>query len=209
VIVFSNSVTSTINVTLTASVAGGCSDAVSKTFTIYALPGTCGFDAQRDYTGGPFNYKFEPTGGSATGISYTWLTGDGSLITSNGAGTEYNYDAPNKYCITMIATNSAGCECTTTKCVLPTTGIDNPSVLSGLVNMYPNPNTGVFTIDAGLLGVEKVKAEVFNTLGSLVYSNTADGSSMNIDLSAQASGVYTVKLYAGENVVTKLVTIAR
>lgn len=69
------------------------------------------------------------------------------------------------------------------------------------VEIYPNPNNGVFTIIAN----QNAKVEVINTIGHVVYNkNITDKETINLD--TQAEGIYFVRIKTEtENVVRKIV----
>ncbi|MES2617498.1 MAG: PKD domain-containing protein [Bacteroidota bacterium] len=205
---YASGVSQVYTVKLRADIAGGCSDSLSKSITIFPLPGTCNFDADRDYTTSLTNYKFTPTGGASTGINYTWLMGDGNQLSSSQGGVNYSFAGRNKYCITMIARNQAGCECATTKCINLATDIASAEIMNNNLSVYPNPNNGLFnvTFDAQ---VSEMTVYVYNTIGELVNTVTVDSNTANIDLSAMASGVYVVKVVTGNQVATKKITVTK
>ncbi len=62
------------------------------------------------------------------------------------------------------------------------------------VKLYPNPNSGQFTID--LSGNESVKATLYNTQGKVIerYRWRLDGDSYEFDISNQPKGVYYMKI---------------
>ncbi len=81
------------------------------------------------------------------------------------------------------------------------TGIDDMNTTQG-VHLFPNPNSGDFTI-TGLTAGKATLVEVVNTLGQVVYSKniTAGGKSdlINIRCGNLPAGVYILKLNTGDN----------
>lgn len=208
--VYGSTVSQTYTVKLKASIAGGCADSTSKTITIQPLPTTCSFDINGSYWAAQIlPLQFVPTGGPTTGITYTWITGDGNSLTSTAAGTSYKYKMHGKYCVTMVARNAAGCECSTTKCVKLTTDINSAESMNNSVSVYPNPNEGVFNVslDSELDG--EMLVNVYNTLGELVKSVAGVDNIAMVDMSDSASGVYIVKVVSGNRVATKMITLSR
>lgn len=207
---YGSSVSQTYTVQLKANIIGGCADSMSKTVTIQPLPTTCTFDVNGKLSAARTSpLQFVPTGGSLTNIKYTWLTGDGNQILSNGVGTQYQYAAPGKYCITMVASNDAQCQCTATKCITLTTDISTPEGMNNAVSIYPNPNSGIFNITLDATINTDMTVNVYNTLGELVKTVVVGGNTTTIDMSDFASGVYVVKVIAQEQVATKKITISR
>ena len=207
---YNSSISQTYTVQLKASIAGGCSDSISHTVTINPLPTTCNFDITGNNNAAR-NTKmvFTPTGGSTTGITYTWLTGDGNTVNSNGTGASYNYSAPGKYCVTMIASNAAGCECSTTKCVTMTTDITDAESMNNAVSVYPNPNSGLFNVSLSADINSDMTVKVFNTLGELVKTVVVNNNATEVNMTDCAAGVYMVKVYAENQVATKKITITK
>jgi PKD repeat protein len=207
---YGSTVSQTYTVKLKASIVGGCADSFSKTVTIQPLPTTCSFDINGKINAAKTSpMQFVPTGGLTTGITYTWLTGDGNSLTSTASGTQYTYASPGKYCVTMTAKNVAGCECSTTKCVALTTDISSAESMNNAVSVYPNPNSGIFNVTlAGEISSD-MTVNVYNTLGELVRTVVADANTTSIDLSEFASGVYVVKVIADNQIATKKITVSR
>ena len=76
----------------------------------------------------------------------------------------------------------------------PTVGIDDID-LAKLINVYPIPSNGDVTIS--LSTKEAVTAQVVNMMGSVVMDLGTITDGQNIDLTAQASGVYFVRFTSG------------
>jgi hypothetical protein len=61
--------------------------------------------------------------------------------------------------------------------------------------VFPNPSEGIFNVQIGDFASNKLKVEVVNMSGNIIYSNFNKGSSsLSINISDQPSGVYFVKL---------------
>src|SRR5690606_25225054 len=140
--------------------------------------------------------NFTPTGGSTDNTTYTWLTGDGNSMNSTADGAEYAYQAAGKYCVTKIARNDAGCECSSTKCVTINTNLNDAESMTNAVSIYPNPDRGIFTAALALANYEQMTINVHNTIGELVKTIVLDSNNTTVDLSDHASGVYTAQLSA-------------
>jgi len=67
---------------------------------------------------------------------------------------------------------------------------------------YPNPNSGVFTLEWSAL--EATRVIIYNGLGQVVASQPiAQGSTSTvIDLSGKAAGIYRAVIYGIEGTVT-------
>jgi len=94
------------------------------------------------------------------------------------------------------------------KCFNSTVSVNTQSV-DETVNVYPNPTSGVVTLDLKGSMAQTAKVEVYNAMGQMVmnqnYSEAA--SKFEINLSGNATGVYTIKLISEGTVVTKRVVL--
>jgi PKD repeat protein len=126
-----------------------------------------------------------PAGGvySGPGVENGWFN-----PASAGVGTHtitYSYVDPNN------------CENFDTETILvdPCTGINDLSDLTG-IKIYPNPTTGIVTIDFGL-NTGAFEFVVMNTLNKVVYSGSTfavTGKSLNLDLTHLVKGISFIKL---------------
>jgi hypothetical protein len=93
-----------------------------------------------------------------------------------------------------------------------TTGINNGSELSKAITIYPNPSTGLFTVNTNLSSSKTARIVVTNMLGQDVatVNNQAMGQGQfNLDLRSQAAGVYLVNIYTENEVVVKRIVISK
>jgi uncharacterized repeat protein (TIGR03803 family) len=78
---------------------------------------------------------------------------------------------------------------------VPALGIDNINQSSGIVNLYPNPNNGIFTIVFGhaeLVSASQTIIEIYNMLGENVLTEILHSvqDDNRINLTGQPSGIY-------------------
>lgn len=66
------------------------------------------------------------------------------------------------------------------------------------VNIYPNPTSGMLTIECAEFEVTKV--ELYNMLGACIYEEVCQGSDMKIDMSNYLKGVYIIKIWSDSKV---------
>jgi hypothetical protein len=138
--------------------------------------------------------------GGTSPYTYAWSPGGGTKATMSGL-TQGTY--------TITVTDAHGCTATFTKnlicggiikrdgqedadsnIVTCCAGIDN-------INLYPNPNTGQFTVEIRNyeLGITNVTAEVYNMLGEKVYAQSnIQHRIFNINISNQPNGVYLIHI---------------
>jgi hypothetical protein len=87
------------------------------------------------------------------------------------------------------------------------TGIGNPSPDAVSVTVYPNPTTGIFTINNVETQLTSCNLEIYNLLGEKVYSSRIQHPISSINISNQPSGVYFLKIIDldGSSVVKKII----
>lgn len=99
----------------------------------------------------------------------------------------------------------AGTDCGVWKRSIEVLGINELSNNSQFT-LYPNPNKGKFEIHTS--SINEVDIEIFSFLGEKVFSTTNfTEKSIEIDLSNSLKGIYFVKLYDGEKVLSKKIVI--
>jgi PKD repeat protein len=183
----------TYSVKLIANLVDGCSDSVIKTVNVSPLPSTCDFNYTRNWNTNSKNFTLTPSGGSMSGINYVWIMGDGNTLNSSGNGTNHTYIGNTKYCVTMIASNQAGCECSTTKCIDVMTDVN--TIENQRFTVFPNPSNGQFKITfENEIALPIIK--IFNNLGQVVFENQFNQNveSVDINLSHLAKGIYSVNV---------------
>jgi methionine-rich copper-binding protein CopC len=96
---------------------------------------------------------------------------------------------------------------TTGACRLGEINVANDNEL----NIYPNPNTGQFTIDFSEINSDKITSiHVKNMLGEDVYSAQLNSPQQTINLSnSVADGVYIVEVLTSKTSITKQVIIQK
>jgi poly(3-hydroxybutyrate) depolymerase len=80
-------------------------------------------------------------------------------------------------------------------------GVNNLSSLPSLIEVYPNPSTGNFTVNLERLAGENFSIEMIDAMGRVVESKTGLGNEkVSINTENLAHGIYIVKINAGESV---------
>jgi hypothetical protein len=158
-----------------------------------------------DYPNGVTAVKFTPA--NLTYTKYEWFFGEGAtaVTTSASPSTTHVYPYLGKFNVILEATNNQGCTCRGSETVA-WTGLEDISG-SGIISIYPNPNQGVFTINNNLSAAKPMTVEVFNILGSKIYSETTTASELKVDLGSVAKGVYVVKVMTEGNKYTAKVNV--
>jgi hypothetical protein len=125
--------------------------------------------------------------------SETWDFGDGN--SSNSANPNHTYADTGYYNVThIICIDDCGCD-TLMMTIYVDGSITSTIVVAGIQNieLYPNPNNGLFTVDWQGIQIRNIK--IWSVDGRLVYNRNIDNQvSQNIDMSKTATGVYIVQL---------------
>jgi hypothetical protein len=137
----------------------------------------------------------------SSGNTYTWkrynsIPPSGSPSSSSGSSLTINNIRDGTYTVILEARRGSGA-CGLTR---DTVYLDVPTSLgvdTGSFGIYPNPNTGSFTILAPTADTYQV--QVLDVAGRIVVRDTFTGSTHQMRVSLPA-GIYQVRLIAGEKV---------
>jgi hypothetical protein len=67
------------------------------------------------------------------------------------------------------------------------------------VKIYPNPSKDILNVDFGTFETQKIKLNIIDNLGQVVYSLNNANPKEEIDLSFLASGVYYLRIESDDN----------
>ena len=193
--VYSPSTSTTYNVELVASIEGGCSDTARSTITINETP-SCAYTQTSTGDNWGREWVFSPANKSYGSDAYTWL------IEGQGVYREVEptvvFTEPTTYRVKLLINTTDGCGC------LDSLGsIDIEDAIAGvndinrsdLLNIYPNPNNGVFTVNVkegkGELSGLKITDLSGRQVNAVIEQMT--GSSWKVDMGALSSGIYLVQ----------------
>ncbi len=85
-------------------------------------------------------------------------------------------------------------------------GISQYSNLNNKISIYPNPSSGIFTIEIN--STTKQIMQVYDINGRIVLTQTINGKA-TIDMTNLPAGVYNINLLSNEGVVNKRVVISK
>ncbi len=132
---------------------------------------------------------------SANATSFAWDFGDGQG-TSTAANPNYTYAANGSYLVTLIASNACGSD--TFSQTVSLTQVSIQDDLLGAIRLYPNPNTGTFTLEFGELPLQDVNLSLRDALGREVFSqkrsHIASQESLLVQLPALPTGTYLLEI---------------
>ena len=73
-------------------------------------------------------------------------------------------------------------------------------ITNNAINIYPNPNNGVFSIDFTTLPQNSV-IEVYSTLGVLVKKQAVISDKNTVNMQSEANGLYFIYVISGEKAI--------
>lgn len=76
------------------------------------------------------------------------------------------------------------------------------------INIYPNPNTGIFTIQFPNKVDDNFELEIINLAGQKVYSALLNNDKLyQIDLTGKPKGIYIAKITRGTDIFQKKIVV--
>ncbi len=148
------------------------------------------------------------TNTSSMANSYSWDFGDGEF--SGLENPVHTYTTTGTYEVTLTVTNQCGTNTFTETVEVMLDGFDDPKSVSAL-NLYPNPNGGLFTLELEGMPIDEVQIRFYNIIGQVIFADTYDFSSGNLiqtfDFSHLAAASYIMQLNMGSDVVYRKVIV--
>ena len=159
---------------------------------------------------------------SVNAISYVWDFGDGSAPstlkdpnhTYMDTGfyavtlTSYNYNCTDSITYSIVVINSTTLPPVDTSDT--TTGFDNLSNLLFNLNVYPNPNDGLFIMEANLQKHKQYTIEIINLLGQPIMTEKTFNSEKyfrEVVINNTMKGLYYIRIQSDEKtIIRKIVT---
>lgn len=191
--IYTTNSTRSYNVTLKASIDGGCADQITKAVQVYENPNTCDYDYKIDYVRGFYGVTFSPKNdkgflGKQNNVEYTWVYGN----EGSGTDTFHNFLKDGRYTVTMRARIAAtGCECSASKTVImDRAGLNK--LAQGSIKVFPNPSVGLIHVTANSKIVEVRVIDAQGKQIQIFKGNNSNAISMN--LNTVSAGVYYLKI---------------
>ena len=108
----------------------------------------------------------------------------------DGAGNPIDFNLPEELPQVLIIDNTVN---------------STENILDYPVEIFPNPATDVLQLNFGDLQVEQL--ELYNTVGQMVVQTPIKNTQTTLNISDLERGIYVVKLYAKEGIVTRKILI--
>jgi hypothetical protein len=161
--------------------SGSCSNSALFTVTVNPTPTITAFSNNPVLCLGSGLVAILTASGAT---NYVWTPG--------GPGTSITVSPSVTTTYTINGTSANGCTSTAvfTQTVTDCTGLTTITSNNIEVSVYPNPFSSIITISSN----SKTGIEVFNILGTKVYSTTIEIGKTEIDLSNQSKGIYFMKI---------------
>ena len=175
--------------TVVATTTLGCSNTAVKTITVNALPSISIITSNTLICSG------ETATLTASGVNtYSWSSGSlvSNEIVTPTTSTDY----------TVTGTDINGCSniATITQSVSLCTGIETVTA-NNQIEVYPNPVNAVLYID---IEIEKpdTKINIYNTLGTLVFSDALISSKNQVNIDELRNGIYIMKIIQNNRIIS-------
>jgi PKD repeat protein len=169
------------NATLIAKASNGCADSLTKPYVMNANP-----SSDFSYIIDQKDVIFTPKQQGSR--NYKWYFGNGDSF--NTYKVSYTYPKPTKDTVCLIVINAAGCYSKTCKEVLVTLNLTQ-SLNTYRLNIYPNPGSGLFTLDIPEFYGD-YQIEIIDPMGQIIYKQeNIQTNYMDLTL---PKGVYNVRV---------------
>lgn len=157
------------------------------------------------------NVNPSPTIAVAAAPSLTLCPGMSASLTASGANT-YTWN-PGSFTTSAISvtpaistvynvagTNSVGCTTNSnvTVFVVVCTGLGTNAVIDNTAYIYPNPNTGEFTIELNNGTTKNI--QLMDLTGRVILSETTSNDKINFNINTLANGIYYVRIQTNTTV---------
>jgi len=80
----------------------------------------------------------------------------------------------------------------------------NESLIYPTLEIYPNPNSGIFTIEIGNVDTENLELNIYNVMGDIVLQKKLYGTKKSVDVSELTNGVYFISYKSNSGVSTRV-----
>lgn len=121
-----------------------------------------------------------------------------SGIPPGSCGIEYIYDAAGNMIERHYICNNSGSGIASLQMMK---AANQTSTFQAVSALYPNPTTGKFTVQM-VKSLQSARVEITNAQGSVISTVIMSGDLLSFDLSGKASGIYFIRIYDKETVLS-------
>jgi hypothetical protein len=163
-------------------------------------------NATASFTSAINNLQVTFTNTSTDASSYTWNFGDGG--TSTDVNPTYTYANAGTYTVTLTATSLQGCANGSTTASVTVAPLAIEDEQNRYIEVYPNPNTGVFVVRLKEYTSSNNHIEIRDLLGKVVWrkENVNQEESLSLKM---VQGIYILAIQTEEKVITKRIQIIK
>ncbi|MFC2086232.1 M6 family metalloprotease domain-containing protein [Bacteroidota bacterium] len=136
--------------------------------------------------------------------SYFWDFGDG--VTSNEQNHTHSYEITGTYLVKLTITNHCGEDSDSINISVVVDDIADLSIENSIL-IYPNPNSGNFTINLNSSGILISCIDIYDLSGKIIYSEKPVNKTSEIALQNIEAGIYTVKMSSDKGIVYKKILV--
>ncbi|TAL58674.1 MAG: T9SS type A sorting domain-containing protein [Bacteroidetes bacterium] len=179
--------------TKTATVAIAQPAAISSSLTV-VNESSCGAtdgSASAGVSGGTLPYSYSWSNGQTNATATGLTSGTYTLVITDANGCTHNPGAATVSC---------------------PNGVTQLSMQNEFI-IFPNPASGIFTLDAGQQSSDEKQIIIYNVYGEKIYNNSHfqinSFSNFQIDLSVQPSGIYFINIKTEHGIVNKKIIIQK
>jgi hypothetical protein len=152
---------------------GGCDSTITTNLTVQNS-----IDIGTTVTGGTVS-------SNQAGATYQWIdctNGDAPIA----GATNQSYSGTGTFAVTITLN---GCVATSTCVSIVSTDIPNVNAISNIINIYPNPNSGTFTLTSTSESVYQIINELGQTIKTLPLNS---GNNYEVNVNGLPGGIYFI-----------------
>jgi hypothetical protein len=152
--------------------------------------------------GGSVTYTI--TSGVHSTTTVSWAFQGGTPATSSQKHPTIVYNTAGTYNVTLTANNTWGTEIKQKTGYIYVGGVGIGEKSSATVTVFPNPVKGMLTIQ-GNVAIQEV--QILNMMGQVVYSAHSEATTLNVNTSDLAAGVYNLQLKMADGFISKKIVV--
>ncbi len=146
--------------------------------------------------------------GSENAANYIWDFGDGTE--GEGAEIAHEYTLSGDYEVSLVVSNECGTDTLTQTVMIIIDGLDDLGHNTDM-QVFPNPNTGQFTLWIQGAGLPELEVRMWNVRGQHLYQETLNFNGGELrkqyDFSALAAGIYYIQIGSNNRFITQKLII--